>query len=148
MNIKAITYCGILLLLSACAHDKNKCELPCVDDATDIESVYQYWGIDDVVVRLTAADYMLDVRYRVKDIEKSKLLFDRSIFPIIVRDLDGAQFMVPASEKLGVLRQAPRFVKQNKQYFMYFANPGKRIKRGETVTLMIGDFKLPNIPVQ
>ena len=146
-NTTLVLLCAVLFA-SGCENQSKKCELPCVDDKTTTESIYKYWGISDAVVRLTAGDYMLDMRYRVKDIEKSKPLFDRSIFPIIIRESDGSRFMVPASEKLGVIRQAPRFVKVDKQYFMFFANPGKRIKRGEMVTVEIGDFKLPHITVE
>ncbi len=137
----------LILPMGACRISDN-CKLPCVDENTKPVEIYEYWGIKDPVVRLTAAGYMLDFRFRVTDIEKSKTLFDKKIIPVVVRDLDNSQLKVPASEKIGALRQSPRFVKKGKQYFMYFANPGRRVKKGEKVTVKIGEFILPGVVVQ
>ncbi len=136
----------LIAVLGACGPHDN-CELPCVDENTKPVEIYEYWGIKDPVIRLTAAGYMLDFRFRVTDIEKSKLLFDKKIIPVVIRDLDNSQLKVPASEKIGVLRQSPRFVKKGRQYFMYFANPGMRVKKGEKVTVKIGEFTLPDMIV-
>ena len=140
-------FIALLMTLPGACRTHDSCELPCVDENTKPAEIYEYWGIKDPVIRLTAAGYMLDFRFRVTDVEKSKLLFDKKIIPVVIRDLDNSQLKVPASEKIGALRQSPRFVKKGKQYFMYFANPGMRVKKGEKVTIKIGEFTLPDMVV-
>jgi hypothetical protein len=58
--------------------------------------------------------------------------------------------MVPSPPKIGPLRQTTRNSGPlaGKTYFIFFANPGKSIKAGDKVTVVIGDFKIENLAVQ
>lgn len=112
------------------------------------ESAKEKWGVDKFRVRLTSAGYMLDVRYRVIDKTKAKPLFSRKLRPFAIEEASGVKYGVPASPKVGFLRQAPQFVKENKEYFLMIANPGNRIKTGDKLTLVIGDFRIEHLTVE
>jgi hypothetical protein len=126
--------------------DKEKNTKPVKDKRAD--SIKEKWGVGEFVVRHTSAGYMLDLRYRVFDKEKAKPLFSRKLRPFIIEEASRIKYGVPASPKVGFLRQAPTHIKENKVYFMFFANPGKRIKTGDKLTLVIGDFRIENLTVE
>lgn len=106
------------------------------------------WGIRIIGVRRTAADYMLDFRYRVLDAEKAAYLMDRKIKPQLIVEKNGRKLEVPVSSKIGPLRQSPKFVKANRNYFMFFANPGRSVRAGDRVTVVIGDFEAEHLVVE
>ena len=112
------------------------------------EYIKEKWGVGEFIVRQTSAGYMLDVRYRVFDKEKAKPLFDRKVRPFAIEEKSSVKYGVPASPKVGFLRQAPQHIKENKEYFLMIANPGKRIKTGDKLTLVIGDFRIEHLTVE
>ncbi len=111
-------------------------------------SIKEKWGMDEFSVHQTSAGYMLDIRYRVTDAIKAKPLFSRKLHPFVIDEASGIRYGVPASPKVGFLRQAPSYLKENKVYFMFVANPGKRIKKGDKLTLVIGDFRVEHLTVE
>ncbi len=111
-------------------------------------SVKEKWGVDNFRVRLTSAGYMLDVRYRVFDKTKAKPLFSRKLRPFAIEEASNVKYGVPASPKVGFLRQAPTHIKENKEYFLMIANPGKRLKSGDKLTLVIGDFRIEHLTIE
>ncbi len=106
------------------------------------------WGIRVIGIRRTAADYMLDFRFRMLDPEKAAAIMDRKIKPQLIVEKNGHKLQVPVSAKIGPLRQAPKFAKVDRNYFMFFANPGRAVKAGDQVTLVIGDFRQEHIVVE
>ncbi len=106
------------------------------------------WGIRVLGVRRTAADYMLEFRYRVLDAEKAAYLMNRKIKPALIVQKSGRKLQVPVSSKIGPLRQSPKFTKVNRNYFMFFANPGRLVQAGDKVTVVIGDFNIKNLVVE
>ena len=106
------------------------------------------WGIRVIGIRRTAADYMLDFRFRMLDPEKAAAIMDRKIKPHLIVEKNGRKLQVPVSAKIGPLRQSPKFAKVDRNYFMFFANPGRDVKAGDKVTLVIGDFKHEHIVVE
>ena len=106
------------------------------------------WGIRVIGIRRTAADYMLDFRYRVLDAEKAAYLMNRKIKPQLIVEKNGRKLQVPVSSKIGPLRQSPKFTKVNRNYFMFFANPGRSVRAGDKVTIVIGDFKAEHLVVE
>lgn len=113
-------------------------------DAAEIE---KEWGIQILSMRLSAGGYMLDFRYRVTDPEKAAPLFGRKIKPKLIDQASGATFMVPEPPKVGALRQT-RTPKAGKNYFIIFANPGNYVKKGNKVTVAMGEFKAENLVVE
>lgn len=106
------------------------------------------WGVEIESVRLTAAGYMLDFRYRVTDDEKAKGFMGRKVRPHLIDQDSGATVIVPAPGKLGALKQTSSVPVEDKTYFVMFANPGRFIKQGNKVTVVIGDFEACDIMVE
>ncbi len=99
----------------------------------------EQWGIEVVGLRLTAANYMLDFRYKVLDADKAAPIFDRATKPVLIHKATGAELPVPRPAKTGPLRpsNAPQV---DRIYFMFFSNPGI-VKVGDEVAVVIGDFR-------
>jgi len=106
------------------------------------------WGIRVIGIRRTAADYMLDFRFRMLDPEKAAAIMNRKIKPQLIVEKNGSKLQVPVSAKIGPLRQSPKFAKVDRNYFMFFANPGRDVKAGDKVTVVIGGFKAEHLIVE
>jgi hypothetical protein len=115
-------------------------------DVTD-PALVRRWGIRIESLRLTAAGYMLDIRYRVVDARKARPLFARKTKPVLTDEASGARLAVPVPPKTGALRNSnePR---AGRTYFMFFANPGRFVAPGNRVTLTIGAFSVSGITVE
>lgn len=107
-------------------------------------------GIRMEGLRLSAAGYMLDFRYRVTDPAKAAPLLDRKIRPYLLDEASGAQLAVPDTAKLGQLRTTGRnkVVHGDRDYFILFANPGRFVQVGNKMTLVMGDLRIGNITVE
>ncbi len=119
-----------------------------IDTQQNQLSLEKKWGIKIVAIRLSAKGYMLDFRYKVIDPKKSLPIFDPKINPYIIDQASGAKCFVPSAPKTGSLRQKTRNPEANRDYFILFANPGRLVKAGNKVTLVIGDFKAENLTVE
>jgi hypothetical protein len=97
-------------------------------------------GIKVLHIRQTAAGYMLDFRYKVIDPVKAAAFVKRSNKPLLHVIKNGSTLQVPSSSKIGPLRQSAQFAKSGKNYFMFFANPGRMVKSGDKIKISIGDF--------
>jgi len=105
-------------------------------------------GIRVESLRLTAADYMLDLRYRITDPERAAAFFSRKTELQLVDPVSGARLAVPNTPKLGRLRQVARKDMPDRSYFMLFANPGRYLKAGSQVTLVAGDTRISHLTVE
>lgn len=109
------------------------------------------FGVELVGVRLSGADFLIDVRYRVKDVAKAQALLERKIHPVLVNESTGDRFYIPQVPKVGALRQsatAKQPAQLDKVYFMLFANPDRKLRAGEKVTLHAGDSTVRGLVVQ
>jgi hypothetical protein len=107
----------------------------------------EQWGIKIERAVLSAGGYMVDFRFRVLDTAKAAPILNRTTHPHLVDQATGAKFIVPNPPKIGQLRSG-RTIKQGAAYFILFANPGKYIKSGNKVTVVVGDFQARDIVVQ
>lgn len=106
-------------------------------------------GIRMEGLRLSAAGYMLDFRYRVLDPDKAAALLDRKIRPYLLDEATGAQLGVPDTAKLGQLRTTGRNkAVVDRNYFIMFANPGRQVQPGSRMTLVMGDARIENLIVE
>ncbi len=117
------------------------------EQASKTESMEEVWGIQIQGIRLTASGYMIDFRYLVVDSKKAERLFDRKIKPYLIHQKTKAKFMVPNPPKTGPLRNSNQ-PQQGRVYWMFFGNPGKYVKSGDKVTVIIGEFKAPGLVVE
>ena len=109
------------------------------------------WGVKLYGVRWTAGGYMLEMEFRVLDEHRAFPLLKRDIKRYLIVEKDGAVLEVPFTQKLGSLRSTVRtanMVKRDHNYLALFANPGKHVKPGDKVTLVIGNFIAENLTVQ
>jgi hypothetical protein len=106
------------------------------------------WGIKITSLRVSAAGYVLDFRYRVLAPDKAALLSDRKLKPVLIHEKSGSKLAVPAAPKIGSLRQAPRKLIRDRIYFILFSNPGQLVKAGDKVTVVIGDFRAEHLTVE
>jgi len=105
-------------------------------------------GVEVIGLREASGGYMLDFRYKLLDAAKAAPLFDRETIPYLIHERSGAQFAIPAPAKVGPLRQMPRQPVAGKQYFIFFANPGKYVKQGDAVTVVVGDLRFEHVIVE
>jgi protein SCO1/2 len=114
--------------------------------AGDSAAIARRWGVEVEGIRLTSSGYMLDFRYRILDANKAAPLFVRKTKPVLKDDKSGVTFVVPEPPKTGALRSSNQ-PQANRTYFMFFVNPARFIKAGNTVTVTIGDFVVSGIAV-
>lgn len=105
------------------------------------------WGVEILYVRNTAAGYMLELRYKVLDPDKARPLFDRQAKPLLTHVESGATFVVPSPAKTGALRNSNAPLAGH-TYWMFFANPGKRVQPGQHVNVAIGEFRADGLVVE
>ena len=127
--------------------DNAATEAPAKPHPREKTLMKRQWGVEVVFVRQTSAGYMLEFRYKVLDPEKAKPLFDRQIKPMLIHEESGAAFVVPTPPKTGALRNSNPPLADH-TYWMFFANPGQYVKKGDLVTVEIGDFVAKNIVVE
>lgn len=104
------------------------------------------WGVEIVGVKPVASGLMLAFKYRVLDPEKAKLLNDGKTRAFLRDEANGNVLMVPAMENVGELRTgaAPQ---ADRTYFMIFGNPGKLVKSGSRVSIVVGTLHVDNLIV-
>lgn len=140
-----VTLLAILsLLLTGCAATSKK---QVAEEVVNTETIEEKWGVQIIGIRVTAAGLMLDFRYRVIDAKKAAPLFDRGTKPYLIDQETGAKFMVPNPPKTGPLRTSDT-PQQGRTYWMFFGNPGRHVKPGNKVTVVIGDFRAENLMVE
>lgn len=105
------------------------------------------WGVEVLFVRQAAAGYMLEFRYKVLDADKAKSLFLRQTKPILTHYKTGVKLAVPTPAKTGALRNSNP-PKSGTTYWMFFANPAKMVKHGDTIGIKIGEFEVTNLVVK
>lgn len=122
---------------------------PMSDAAKLAQQTEKRLGVKIRGVRLSAAGFMLDLRYRVLDAAKAAPLLDRKIHPYL-EDSNGARLGVPASPKVGPLRSTRRGgeILMDRDYSMLFGNPGRYLKPGSRITLVVGEHKIENLVVE
>ena len=104
------------------------------------------WGIEIVGVHPIASGYMLEFRYHVIDPVKSKPLTDKMQKPLLYDEASNATLSVPTMDKVGEVRQTAA-QEANRSYYMIFGNPGKIVKPGNRVSIIVGKFRADGIIV-
>ncbi len=105
------------------------------------------WGIDALKVKYTESGEMIRFSWRVLDPGKAALLNDKKAEPSLIDPQAGVKLVVPEMEKVGKLRQSSTPV-AGMSYWMAFSNSGRRVKRGDRVIIMIGQFRADGLVVE
>ena len=104
------------------------------------------WGIEVIGVHPVSSGYMLNFRYRITDPVKAKSLNDMKSKAYVIDDATGTRLAVPAMEKVGELRSGVT-PETGRTYFMIFGNPGKLVKAGGKVSVVVGNFHVDGLVV-
>jgi hypothetical protein len=148
----AVMTCG-LAILAGCASAPEPAPAPAVAAPTRVAavesaaSVSVAYGIEFLDTRLSAANHVVDLRYRVLDSDKAAPLLDRKIKPVLVNAKNGHRYYVPQPPIVGALRQTTRNQappQVGRTYFMLFANPDGELKAGDALALYVGDQRVGN----
>lgn len=105
-------------------------------------------GIEIIALRRSAANYMLDLRFKVIDPEKAKKFLARETQLFLIHQNTGSKFIVPTTPKVGDLRQTSRQPIAGRVYFVLFSNPGTLAKHGDVMNLVDGNQKLADLIVE
>jgi len=141
----------VALLLASAAQSAAEGTIEAAPSATDWharQGLYykRNWGVEVIGVKPVSSGYMLAFRYRVLDPEKAKLLNDRKSKAYVIDEETGTRLAVPALENVGELRSgtAPE---ADRNYFMMFGNPGKLVKSGSRISVVVGNFRVDGLVV-
>jgi len=100
-------------------------------------------GVRLVRVAVTAGGGLLDLRYKVVDPNKAVTIHDSRTPPAIVDERTGLVFsqLLMDHAHTGDLKPAVT-------YYLVFENTGNWVRRGEKVTVLLGDAQVQNVVVQ
>jgi hypothetical protein len=105
------------------------------------------WGVDSLSVKSVESGELIRLSWRVLDADRAKALNDKKLDPFLVFPAANLKLVVPSLEKVGQLRQSST-PESGKTYWMAFSNPGRRVKRGDRVNIVIGQFHAIGLVVQ
>ena len=125
-----------------------RAEEPADAAGPDLERIEREHGIRVDRVQLASAGYMIDFRYWVTDVDKAWALFRDSERRELVHTASGARMIVPAPAYVGPMSQTSEKPKRDRRYYVFFGNPGKHVKTGDSVTIYIGDVEIGPLQVQ
>lgn len=106
-----------------------------------------FWGVDSLSVKSVESGELIRFTYRVLDPEKAKPINDKQTEANLFAPEKHVQLVVPIMEKVGQLRQSSTPV-AGKSYWMAFSNPGRPVKRGDRVNIVIGQFHADGLVVE
>lgn len=106
-----------------------------------------FWGIDSPSVKAVEAGELIRFTYHVLDPEKAKAINDKTNEAYLIFPDAKIRLSVPSLEKVGQLRQSSA-PEAGKTYWMAFSNPGRRVKRGDRVDVVIGRFQAIGLVVE
>jgi len=104
------------------------------------------WGVDSFSVKSVESGEVIRFTYRVLDADKAKMLNDKKLAPSLIDMQAGVSLVVPSLEKVGQLRQSST-PEAGRSYWMAFSNKGRKVKRGDRVSVVIGNFKADGLVV-
>lgn len=105
------------------------------------------WGIDSFSVKAVEQGELIRFSYRVVDADRARSINDKKSEAFLISPAAHAQLVVPALEKVGQLRQSS-VPEAGKSYWMAFSNPGRTVKRGDRVNVVIGQFHVDGLVVE
>jgi hypothetical protein len=104
------------------------------------------WGVDSLSLKYAESGEVIRFSYRVLDPQKAAMLNDKKLEPSLIDPGAGVKLVVPSLEKVGQLRQSAT-PEAGKSYWMAFSNKGRKVKRGDRVTIVIGRFEAEGLVV-
>jgi hypothetical protein len=106
-----------------------------------------FWGIDSPSVKAVESGELIRFTYHVLDPERAKAINDKKNDAYLIFPDAKIRLSVPSLEKVGQLRQSSA-PEAGKTYWMAFSNPGRKVKRGDRVDVVIGHFQAIGLVVE
>ncbi|MBW7885935.1 MAG: hypothetical protein H3C34_25550 [Caldilineaceae bacterium] len=107
------------------------------------EALEEEYGIRIRLVGVTAGGGLIDLRFRVVDLEKAlPLLGSHVTMPVIVAEESNVSLEAPAETM-----HHDNLV-EDRLYYMHYPNAGNAIKPGMKVALVMGDVRVESITAQ
>ncbi len=137
------------LLLADCtvSHRRDQASPVAARETAKEASIAERLGIEVVALRLTSAGTMLDFRYRVVNSRRASDILSKSAKPYLLDPATGTRLTTPSPAYVGPLRQTSVTPEAGKTYFIFFGNPGRLLKKGCLVTLVLGDTRLDGLEI-
>lgn len=104
------------------------------------------WGIEGLSVKSAEAGAVIRFSYQVLDPAKAKTLNEKKLEPSLIDERAHVKLVVPQMDKVGKLRQTAT-PEAGKIYWMLFSNKGGYVKRGDRVSIVIGNFRADGLVV-
>ena len=104
------------------------------------------WGVDSISLKAVESGEIIRFSYRVVDAAKAQALNDKKAEPGLFDPQARVKLVVPSLEKVGQLRQSAT-PEAGKSYWMAFSNKGRKVKRGDRVSVVIGQFRADGLVV-
>jgi len=105
------------------------------------------WGVDSLRVKAAESGELIRFTYRILDPDKAKTLNDKRIDAYLIAPDANIRLSVPSLEKVGQLRQSSTPAPDT-SYWMAFSNPGRRVRPGDRVDVVIGHFHAEGLVVE
>ena len=105
------------------------------------------WGADSFRVKWAESGELIRFSWRVVDPAKAAVLNDKKAEPSLIDPQAGVSLVVPAVSNIGKMRQSST-PEAGKSYWMAFSNSGRRVKRGDRVSVVIGKFRAEGLAVE
>jgi hypothetical protein len=105
------------------------------------------YGIGQLRVSSISAGASLEFRCQVLDVEKAKALNDRRVAPVVIERNTGKKLSVAITDSDGkpIQRMTPEAGQENR---VVFGNPGRIVKPGSLVDLVIGTVHISGLIVE
>jgi phosphoribosyl 1,2-cyclic phosphodiesterase len=105
------------------------------------------WGVDQLRLKKTSSGELIRFTYRVIDVSRAKIIHDKKAEPHLIDQHTHVMLSVPTLENVGALRQTEAIAK-DKDYWVLFSNKGDKVKIGDRVDVVIGDFYVSGLQVE
>jgi hypothetical protein len=158
VKVSTVVLAGSLLVLSVAAQTSAPAGQPAAATARvryrptlswRAQMFYEgVWGVDSLSLKWAESGEMVRFSWRVLDPAKARALNDKKLQPSLEDPQAGVSLVVPSLEKVGQLRQASQNIEAGKSYWMAFSNVGRRVKRGDLVNVVIGQFRADGLRVE
>ncbi|MDE3011526.1 MAG: hypothetical protein KGI67_11615 [Pseudomonadota bacterium] len=106
----------------------------------------KHWGVEVLGVRAVSSGWLLEFRYRILESSKAAVLNEKRSKAFVIDEATDVRLSVPAMENIGELRQTPAPA-EGRIYYILFGNPGRLVKPGGKVDVLVGAFRADGVIV-
>jgi hypothetical protein len=107
-----------------------------------------HWGIQVDSLRLSMANSVVDLRYKILDPVKAAQLANGKTPAYIIDRATGTKLVMPTPPKEGAFPPTAHRLVAGKTYFAMVSNQGGTLKSGSQVTVVVGGSEATDLTVQ